>query len=275
MKSLEVRDLSFAYGDHQVLEKINFNLGQGELLGMLGPNGSGKSTLFRCILGLEKKYSGRVLLDGKGIETKSPGEMARSIAYVPQSHYPSFNYSVLDMVLMGTAARIREWSQPGKKQRQAAEEALERLGIVHLRFRDFRRLSGGEQQLVLVARALAQEAGLLVMDEPTANLDYGNQLKVLFQIKALSRQGYSVILSTHNPDHAFLFAGRVLALHRRRIVASGPPAEVLTAGLIAELYGVQVVIRRDEDGNSSCTPLPATPPPPAAFPVHDGAGTVQ
>jgi iron complex transport system ATP-binding protein len=134
------------------------------------------------------------------------------------------------------------------------------MGIAHLRLRDFRRLSGGEQQLTLIARALAQGAELLVMDEPTANLDYGNQLKVLFQIKELGRQGYSVIFSTHNPDHAFLFAGRVLALHRRRIAALGPPAEVLTAALIAELYGVKVIIRKDEKGNSSCTPLPAAPP---------------
>ena len=255
MKRLEARSLSFAYGDHQVLEEISFSLGQGELLGVLGPNGSGKSTLFRCILGLEKGYSGQVLLDGRGIETKSPGELARSVAYVPQIHYPSFNYSVLDMVLMGTASRMREWSPPGKRERRAADEALERMGIAHLRLRDFRRLSGGEQQLALVARALVQGAGLLVMDEPTANLDYGNQLKVLFQIGELGRQGYSVIFSTHNPDHAFLFAGRVLALHHRRILAAGPPAEVLTAGLIAELYGVQVVIRQDENGNSSCVPL--------------------
>jgi iron complex transport system ATP-binding protein len=254
VKRLEVRNLSFAYGDRQVLEEISFSLGQGELLGMLGPNGSGKSTLFRCILGLEKKHSGQVLLDGEGIETKSPGELARSVAYVPQTHYPSFNYSVLDMVLMGTAAGLRAWSLPGKKQRRTAEEALERLGIAHLRLRDFRRLSGGERQLVLIARALAQEAGLLVMDEPTANLDYGNQLKVLFQIKDLSGQGYSIILSTHNPDHAFLFTGRVLALHHRRIAAAGPPSEVLTADLIAELYGVRVSIRRDGEGNLSCVP---------------------
>jgi iron complex transport system ATP-binding protein len=260
VKSLELRSLSFAYGDHPVLEDISFSLGQGELLGVLGPNGSGKSTLFRCILGLEKKYSGQVLLDGEGIETKSPGEMARSAAYVPQSRSPSFNYSVLDMVLMGTASRMREWSRPGKKQRQAADEALERMGIAHLRLRDFRRISGGEQQLTLIARALVQGAALLVMDEPTANLDYGNQLRMLFQIRELGRQGYGVIFSTHNPDHAFLCAGRALALHRRRIAAQGPPAEVLTAGLIAELYGVPVAIRKDEDGHSRCVPLPGVLP---------------
>jgi iron complex transport system ATP-binding protein len=251
---LEVRNLSFAYGAQEVLRDVSFTLEQGELLAMLGPNGAGKSTLFRCVLGFERNYAGEVLLNGAGIKTKSPAELARHIAYVPQTHYPSFNYSALDMALMGTASQGKEWSLPGAAQREAAEEALERMAISHLRERGFRSLSGGEQQLVLIARALAQKARLLVMDEPTANLDYGNQIRLLFQIKALSRQGYSIILSTHNPDHAFLFADRVLALHNHRVAASGPPGEVLSAGLIETLYGVRVLIHRDGQGTLSCTP---------------------
>jgi iron complex transport system ATP-binding protein len=253
-QNLEVRGLSFAYDERQVLKDIGFTLEQGELLGMLGPNGAGKSTLFRCILGLERSYAGEVLLNGEEIRTKSAKELARHIAYVPQIHYPSFNYSTLDMVLMGTASQGKEWSLPGVSQRKAAEEALDRLGIAHLRRRDFRFLSGGEQQLVLIARALAQRARFLMMDEPTANLDYGNQIRLLFQIKDLSRQGYSVILSTHNPDHAFLCADRVLALHNQSIAALGPPGEALTAGLVETLYGVRVLIRRDERGTLSCVP---------------------
>jgi iron complex transport system ATP-binding protein len=253
--SLEVRDLSFSYGDRRVLQDVGFRLGAGELLGMLGPNGAGKSTLFRCILGLEKKHTGKILLNGEDIETKHPEDLARLIAYVPQTHYPSFNYSALDMVLMGTAAQGNAWSVPGPRQKKAAEEALEQMGMAGFRDRGFRQLSGGEQQLVLIARALAQQARFLVMDEPTANLDYGNQLRVLFQVKALSRQGYSIILSTHNPDHAFLFTDRVLALHHKRIAASGPPGEVLTAELIRTLYGVPVAIRRDERGGISCVPV--------------------
>jgi iron complex transport system ATP-binding protein len=249
---MDVRDLSFAYGDHIVLRDISFDIEEGKLLGMLGPNGAGKSTLFRCILGLEKKYSGKIFLEGEDIEKKRPAALARKIAYVPQSHYPSFNYSALDMVLMGTASRGREWFVPGNRERQAAEEALERLGVAELRFRGFRLLSGGEQQLILIARALVQEARFLVMDEPTANLDYGNQIRVLAHIKNLSAQGYSIIFSTHNPDHAFLFADRVLALHDARIAAAGPPAEALTADLISLLYGVPVRVRRDEQGLMSC-----------------------
>ena len=252
---LEVRDLDFRYGERLVLRNIAFSLERNEFLATLGPNGVGKSTLFRCILGLDKRYSGQILVDDEDIRHKSPRAMAKTIAYVPQSHYPSFNYSVMDMVLMGTAAQGREWASPGIGQKRRAAEALEQLGIAEFGGRDFARLSGGERQLVLIARALAQRARLLVMDEPTANLDYGNQIRVLSRIKSLSAQGYSVIISTHNPEHALLFAGRVLALYDGGIAAAGPAAEVLNAGLIRHLYGVDVRLRRGEDGSISCTPV--------------------
>jgi iron complex transport system ATP-binding protein len=252
---LEVRGLSFAYGERAVLRDINFSLKEGELLGMLGPNGVGKSTLFRCILGLEKYHSGTVLFGGENIKDKKPQAMARAVAYVPQIHYPSFNYSVMDMVLMGTAAQGKEWAGPDARQKRNARDALERLGIAEFGGRDFVRLSGGEQQLVLIARALAQQARVLIMDEPTANLDYGNQIRVLLQVRALSGQGYSIIMSTHNPEHAFLFAGRVLALHDSKVAAAGPPAEVLTPELIRTLYGVEVRLQRDSAGKISCMPL--------------------
>jgi iron complex transport system ATP-binding protein len=252
---LEVQSLDFSYGGRQILRDIDFSLRKGEFLAVLGPNGVGKSTLFRCILGIEKRYSGRILLDHGDIRGKSPREMAKTIAYVPQIHYPSFNYSVMDMVLMGTAAQGKEWASPDARQKRNASEALERLGIAGLTGRDFIRLSGGERQLVLVARALAQQARLLVMDEPTANLDYGNQIRVLLQIEALSAHGYSVIMSTHNPEHALLFAGRVLALKDGEIAALGPAAEALDAALIRALYGVEVRLSRDEKGAVSCTPM--------------------
>ena len=254
MVTLAVRDLCFAYGNHPVLNAVSFDLEEGKLLGLLGPNGAGKSTLFRCILGLERGYTGSIQVNGKEVKPQPPEILARAAAYAPQTHSPSFNYSALDMVLMGTTSQGKAWSAPGLRERRAAEEALDRLGIADLRFRGFALLSGGEQQLVLIARTLVQEAKLLVMDEPTANLDYGNQLRVLSHIKNLSRQGYSVMVSTHNPDHAFWFTDQVLALHTARIAAAGPPEEVLTAGLIAILYGIQVHIRRDEEGILSCAP---------------------
>jgi iron complex transport system ATP-binding protein len=252
---LEARNLSFAYGERVILRDINFVLNEGGLAAILGPNGAGKSTLFRCILGLEKGYSGMALLEGENVKNKKPQAMARIVAYVPQTHYPSFNYSVMDMALMGTAAQGKEWAAPDARQKRNAREALERLGIAQFGKRDFVRLSGGEQQLVLIARALAQQAKLLIMDEPTANLDYGNQIRVLLRIRELSSQGYSIIMSTHNPEHAFLFASQALALYDSRIAASGPPADVLTPELIRALYGVEVRLQRDGAGRISCIPL--------------------
>jgi iron complex transport system ATP-binding protein len=158
------------------------------------------------------------------------------------------------MTLMGAAAQGGAWSQPGPAQARAALDALERTGIAHLRERGFRAISGGEQQLCLVARALAQQTEALIMDEPTANLDYGNQIHVLSRIKELCRQGCGIIISTHNPDHAFLFADRVAALHHRRIRAAGSAAAVLTAELLTELYGIPVSLNRDSSGRIYLTP---------------------
>ena len=237
MNALEARELGFSYGKRLVFENISFDLRAGELLALLGPNGSGKTTLFRCVLGLSRRYQGRVLINGEDIRGKKPAELARLMAYVPQKIHPVFNYSALDMVLMGVTAGGRGWTMPGQRHTERALLALETAGIPDLADRDFRELSGGEQQLVLIARALAQDAAILIMDEPTANLDYGNQLRLLHTIRALSRTSRSVFLSSHNPDHVSQFADRVLALHNREIAALGTPAEVLDEALIEKLYG--------------------------------------
>ena len=208
--SVEVSNLSFSYGDRLIIDKINFYVEDGQLISVLGPNGVGKSTLFRCILGLLKDYTGKIFLTGKDIKKLSTGEMAKLIAYIPQSHYPSFNYSVFDMVLMGTAVQISSLSSPGKKQIELVNRALDKMGIYHLKERGYMQISGGERQLVLLARALVQEAKILVLDEPTSNLDFGNQIKVMLQIKNLAKEGYTIIQSTHNPDQTFLFSDKIM-----------------------------------------------------------------
>ena len=162
--SIEVRHLSFSYGSRQVLRDVSFSVGKGRLLSVLGPNGVGKSTLFRCILGLLHGFQGEITVDGTAVSTLGARELARKVAYIPQSNYPAFQYSVFDMVLMGTTAQSRAFSPPGPKQEAAAREALERLDIGHLADRSYTRLSGGERQLVLIARALAQQSPVLLMD---------------------------------------------------------------------------------------------------------------
>ena len=238
--NLCVQDLSFSYGSHPVLQGISFDLHDGEFLSVLGPNGVGKSTLFRCILGRLAGYTGRISANGEDLRTMPRREMAKRIAYIPQIHQPTFSYTVLDTVLMGCARQLRMLTQPDRRQIAQAMQALERVGAAHLRDRDFAQLSGGAQQLVLLARALAPQAEILVMDEPTSALDYGNQLRVLHMVQALSREGFAVLLSSHNPQHALMFSNRLLALSGGRVAALGEPRQVLTSALISDLYGVSV-----------------------------------
>lgn len=238
--SVKVENLCFAYDKHQVLKNVSFSASKNQLLSVLGPNGVGKSTLFSCILGLLPNYSGQIKVDGQDIRNVSAREMARCIAYIPQSHYPSFNYTVFDMVLMGTTQQVSMFSTPGKKQVERAEHAIERMGIEHLSRRGFSMISGGERQLAIIARALAQDAHTLIMDEPTANLDFGNQIKVLTQIKSLANDGYTIIQSTHNPDQTFLFSDLVLALKDGRVFSFGKPADIVNRELIHSLYGVDI-----------------------------------
>lgn len=238
--SITVTDLSFNFGQNRVLKEINFTARNSELLSVLGPNGVGKTTLFRCILGLLKGYRGQISLGGVDIRGLGVAEMARLIAYVPQFHYPSFNYSVFDMALMGTSVHLSAFSRPGKEQVKLVEAALERLGIAHLKERGFTRISSGEQQLVLLARALVQESRILVMDEPISNLDYGNQVRVLTEVRSLVEEGYTIIQSTHNPDLAFMFSDRVLALKDGAVLGCGTPEAVFSEELIYALYGMKV-----------------------------------
>ena len=237
---LTVRNLSCQYGSRPVLWDVSFTLQEGELVFLLGANGAGKSTLFRCILGLLPQYKGELLIQGNAARTLSPRTLARLISYVPQNHHPTFAYSALNMVLMGTNHALPPFASPGKREYALARKVMEQLGIGDLENRDFNTLSGGEQQLVLTARAIAQQGKILLMDEPTASLDYGNQLRVLEQTRELARQGYTILLSCHDPQLALLYADRVIALHDGKIIADGKPGQVITPELLRTLYQVDV-----------------------------------
>ena len=254
--SIQVENLSFSYGSHEVLKDVSFTIPDGELVGVLGPNGVGKSTLFRCILGLNTGYTGTILVNGKDVKHLSIRERAREVSYIPQSHAPVYDYEVVDVVLMAAGSELKLLSNPGKAQRDRAYAALDRVGIGDFAHRTYTHLSGGEQQLVLIARAIAQNANTIVMDEPTSALDYGNTVRVLSCVRQLACEGLSIVQSTHNPDQAFLYSDEALVLQGGRISAMGRPNDVITSELISSLYGIKVEVNSlYEDKVRVCVPV--------------------
>lgn len=237
-----MRDLRFAYGRREVLKGVCFSAEYGDFLSVLGPNGAGKSTLFRCMLGTLSPAGGGTWVDGAPVAGMKPAELAKRIAYIPQSHNPVFNFTVLEMVLMGTAAQVGRFSSPGPRHRRLAEEALERLGIAHLRDRSYGGISGGERQLTLIARAMAQQAKILLMDEPSASLDFGNRTRIMAAACQLAREGCCVIQSTHDPDQAYRYSNKVLALYGGRVLAFGSPQETVCREVVSALYGMEVEV---------------------------------
>ena len=253
--SIRVEGLSFSYGSHIVLKNIRFGAENGEFLSVLGPNGAGKSTLFRCMLGLLEPSEGRTVIDGQDIAAMGPAELSRAIAYIPQSHSPVFNYSVLDIVLMGTTAQLGKFSSPGPEQRELAMALLEQLRIAELAPRGYRSISGGERQLVLIARAMAQRANILIMDEPSSSLDFGNRVRVMDTVKELTGRGYCVIQSTHDPNQAYRYSDRILALHDGEVLAWGEPGQTICPTVMSTLYGLDVdVCSLRDDSVRVCLP---------------------
>lgn len=250
---IEVKDLHFSYPKHQVLNGLNFQLHKGEVVSLLGENGCGKSTLIRLILGLLKRKSGDILLEQKDIHSYKQNEIASKIAYIPQYHNVPFNYSVLDMVVMGRVFKMGLFASPSKHDIALAKEALEKIGIAYLQNKAFGQLSGGQKQMVLLARALTQEAKTFIMDEPVSGLDYGNQIRLLQMIHDLSLEGYTFLKTTHYPDHAMMVSSRVVSMKDGQILASGTPKEVITPSMINNLYGIEASII-DHDDNPLCVP---------------------
>ena len=238
--SIEVKSLSYAYGKREILNDISLNAGEGELISIIGKNGVGKSTLIKCILRLLTNYKGEVLINGQSTKRLSVMELASLMAYIPQESSPVFNFSVEDMVLMGTCPTMGYLSSPAKYQRELALSALTKLGIENMKNRYFHQLSGGEKQLVIIAKALAQGTKILIMDEPTSNLDFGNQIMMLERSRALCNEGYTVIQCTHNPEHSYMFSDKVIALKEGRIMAVGKPDEVLSCDVVSDIYGLEL-----------------------------------
>lgn len=239
--SLQIEHLSFSYDSSKtILNDISFTVSEGETLCLLGPNGTGKTTLLRCLLGITKFSIGVIKVNGRELSGISRKELARMVAYVPQSISTTFPFTIFDMVLMGRNPHLGSFSVPSEADGKLAAAALERVGIGHLKERPFNRISGGEQQLVLIARALAQESQLVIMDEPTASLDYGNQIRVLKIVNELKNTGVSVVMTTHSPDHAFLSATHVAIMKDGQMSAVGDPHTIITCQCMSDLYDAEI-----------------------------------
>lgn len=239
---LHAKNLEFAYDRRKLLNKISLQVRKGDSLCLLGANGAGKTTLLRCLLGMNKISSGEILLNGIDLRTMSAKEIAKEIAYVPQATNAVFPYSVLDMVVMGRNPHISWMSTPSRQDREIAEDSLQLLEIEHLAAKSFHEISGGERQMVLIARAIAQKSNLLIMDEPTASLDYGNQVRILTTINDLVQKGYTIIMTSHFPNHAFLVSNRVALLKGGVISEVGGPDDIITERNLSQLYQARIKV---------------------------------
>ena len=237
---IEVRGLSFRLGERQVLRDVSLALRPGDCAALLGANGAGKTTLLRMMLGFVRPHRGEVLLDGHPLASHARRAIARRIAYVPQAHAPSFPFTVREIVAMARAP-VSGWGPTRTAEDEAAiADALERLGLTAFAERSYASLSGGERQAVLIARALAQGAGILLMDEPTASLDLGQRARLMRLLNALAAEGHAILMSTHQPELALRGFNRAVLLHGGEVLGDGSPRAILTAEALSGLYGVEV-----------------------------------
>ena len=237
---LKVENLSGGYGGGDIIKDVCCTAQQGEILCLVGPNGCGKTTLFKLILGFLTATNGSIYIDGQEAKKLTLVELSRLIAYIPQQHTPVFAYTVLEIVMMGRASHFSVFDAPKEKDREKAYRALEKLNIVHLANECYTSLSGGQRQMVLIARAICQSAKVFIMDEPAANLDYANQQLLMDVILDLAEKGYCIIMSTHSPEHPASVGNKVLMMKEGRVVAFGKPTDVMTPEILQQVYGIEM-----------------------------------
>lgn len=244
---LSIRDAGFGYNTHEMVwSNINLDVEEGECLCLLGPNGCGKTTLFNCISGNYSLHEGAIYINGKNVRDYSILELAQTMGIVFQEHRAPFPYSSLEVVRMGRTPHLGLFDSPSKQDTELAYSIMEELGIAHLADKSYTHISGGERQLVLIARTLCQEPEIILFDEPTSHLDFKNQAMVLYTIKRLSQKGMTIILTTHFPNHVWKVGTSVAMLGYKRMVAQGPVDEVMTEQNLSETYGVEINIYNAE-----------------------------
>jgi ABC-type cobalamin/Fe3+-siderophores transport system ATPase subunit len=239
---IQVTNITFSYGDRSgaVFRDVSLSVGRGDIYCILGPNGTGKSTLLKCLCGVLRVQRGKILVEGDDLTELSPSETARSIGFVPQGLASAFPFIVKDIVVMGRAPHLSLLASPTREDRRIAYSAMERSGVLRLAERPCNGISGGEWQLVLIARALAQESKILLLDEPTSHLDLGNQVRILEVIRELASGGITILMATHFPDHALMVANRTAILNNGSITHEGPPDKVITSENMRVAYGTEV-----------------------------------
>lgn len=242
--NLTVDDITFGYdSDRNVLEHLSFTYDSPEVLCILGSNGMGKSTLLQCIIGAFQVSAGAITVDGIPVADYKPRDFARKVAYIPQSHTPSFAYKVIDIVTMGRTSRIGYLANPSAEDVAFAQEQLDYLGVGHLAGKPYTDISGGERQLVMIASALTQEPEVMILDEPTAHLDFGNAYRFVELVEKLRDRNMGVLMTTHFPDHALMLGSRTAVLSGGRIIAEGLAKDVITDESMHELYGIEVHVQ--------------------------------
>lgn len=241
MKKIVIKNISFGYYDSEIFKNFSFEIEEGEILTILGPNGSGKTTLLKILQKILFPKEGNIIISGKDLNEFSIKELSKEVSMVPQIHKPSFPYTVFDFVLMGRNPYIENYSTPKDEDIEIVEKSLKDLGIYELKDRPYTNLSGGELRLVLIARAIAQITDIILLDEPTAFLDYKNKFFVLEKIKELNRKrNLTVIITMHDPNEAINFSDRILLINKREIISFGKPDFVLNCENIKKVYSIDV-----------------------------------
>jgi iron complex transport system ATP-binding protein len=244
---LEVQDLHFNYDKTPILQGVSFEVEEGELCGLFGPNGCGKTTLFKCCLNFLKFHKGSVVMDGRDIKNLRVENLAKIVAYVPQEHKPPFPYLTKEVVLMGRTPRLKGIFGISKADKKKASDALDLLGLTEIADRPYNQLSGGQRQMVLMARAIAQETPLMFLDEPTSALDFSNQIRIWRIMRIVAERGVTILACSHDPNHVSWFCDKVVVMKDNRILKEGSPHNVITESILNEIYRDMCTVRKIGD----------------------------